>query len=443
MDNFMVKLFQRREATPAPISAIPATTDPKALGNQTLGGGSFEENIVYARSPQTALTVSAVHRAVELRMKTEMQFQPQYQRLNVAGGNFTQDNYGYGRHINYLLQVQPNPTTTASHFFEQLTYHRLMLGNGIAWIERDEWGDILHFWLCTSASYNHATGTYQLQYESETGPRFVNNVERDDVIHLPNTFKTPDGLWGIPTLKYALDTLSLVKTEQQQALESAAKGGRVKLLIGEQTQGSVSPIAAGRFDPQEAKKYAKEINRDIYSQDVVALQNLDKVQQISMSAQEMQMVELLNMGVDDVARFWGVPRPLLMADTNSHYTTPTAATMEFLSRTIQPAIVEIEQEFMRKILTEDDFGKRKFHMCEQPLLRLDPEAQAKVDAQRLATGSYTVNEIRKQYDMPAVKDGDIVYVLTNLAELGSAKLRDVAGGGRPTEEPKNEGDDEK
>jgi hypothetical protein len=43
-----------------------------------------------------------------------------------------------------------------------------------------------------------------------------------------------------------------------------------------------------------------------------------------------------------------------------------------------------------------------------------------------------VNELRKQYDMPAVKDGDIVYVITNLAELGSPKLRDVAGGGRPT-----------
>jgi hypothetical protein len=48
----------------------------------------------------------------------------------------------------------------------------------------------------------------------------------------------------------------------------------------------------------------------------------------------------------------------------------------------------------------------------------------------------TVNEMRAEEDMPSVNDGDIVYVLTNLAELGSAKLRDVAGWGRPTEEPK-------
>ena len=66
---------------------------------------------------------------------------------------------------------------------------------------------------------------------------------------------------------------------------------------------------------------------------------------------------------------------------------------------------------------------------------MDKKAQAEVDEKRLRTGTATVNELRKQYDMPAVKDGDIVYVLTNLAELGSAKLRDVAGGGRPTEQP--------
>ena len=35
----------------------------------------------------------------------------------------------------------------------------------------------------------------------------------------------------------------------------------------------------------------------------------------------------------------------------------------------------------------------------------------------------TVNEIRKQFDMPAVDGGDTIYLSTNLAELGSDKLR--------------------
>ena len=106
--------------------------------------------------------------------------------------------------------------------------------------------------------------------------------------------------------------------------------------------------------------------------------------------------------------------------------------MEYLQRTIAPDAVEIENECNRKLLSVYDFGRRRSHLCEQPLLRMDKKAQAEVDEKRLRTGTATVNELRKQYDMPAVKDGDIVYVITNLAELGSPKLRDVAGGGRPT-----------
>jgi phage portal protein BeeE len=139
-------------------------------------------------------------------------------------------------------------------------------------------------------------------------------------------------------------------------------------------------------------------------------------------------MEHMNMGLDDVARFFGTPRPLLMLDTNSHYTTYTNATLEYLQRTVQPDITEMEQEMNRKLLTREDFGSRRIHMCEQPLLRLDKEAQAKVDKMQLETGAATVNEIRQQYDRPAVEGGDIIYVSTNLAELGSPKL----SGAQPT-----------
>ena len=63
----------------------------------------------------------------------------------------------------------------------------------------------------------------------------------------------------------------------------------------------------------------------------------------------MQMIELLGMSHDDVA-FYATPRPLLMMDTNSHYTTYTNATMEYLSRTIAPDGAEMEAECFRKFL---------------------------------------------------------------------------------------------
>ena len=80
----------------------------------------------------------------------------------------------------------------------------------------------------------------------------------------------------------------------------------------------------------------------------------------------------------------------------------------------------------------DGYGVRDIHVCEKPLMTMDPTAKAKYYESMLRTGIMTVNEMRAEEDMPSVDQGNIVYVLTNLAELGSAKLRDVAGGGRPT-----------
>jgi HK97 family phage portal protein len=304
-----------------------------------------------------------------------------------------------------------------------------LLGNSFVYIERDEWDDPLNLWLAECGGYDEITGTYTLTYLGENGVRFKVNAPRRDVLHFANTFRYQNGFWGISTIKYAYDTLSLIKTESNQSLETAAKGGRVKLIIGEQPPASgYSPISQGLFDPKQMKQYAQEVNEEIYKQDVVSLRGLDKVQNISMSAQDMQLMESMNMGLDDVARFFGTPRPLLMLDTNSHYTTYTNATLEYLQRTVQPDITEMEQEMNRKLLTREDFGSRRIHMCEQPLLRLDKEAQAKVDKMQLETGAATVNEIRAQYDRPAVEGGDTIYVSTNLAELGSPKL----SGAQPT-----------
>jgi phage portal protein BeeE len=154
----------------------------------------------------------------------------------------------------------------------------------------------------------------------------------------------------------------------------------------------------------------------------------------------MQAIEQIGLTDDALARFLATPRPLLMLDTNSHYTSYQDATMEYLTRTIIPDGKEMEKEFFRKLIGMDGYGIRDIHVCEKPLMTMDPTAKAKYYESMLRTGIMTVNEMRREEDMPNVGDkGNIVYVLTNLAELGSAKLRDVAGGGRPTtQEPQQE-----
>ena len=332
---------QQREAVGTaaqPVPGIPSTTNPDAPENKgggKVGGGSFEERIVTARSPRVALTVSAVYRAVELRAKTIGQMQMQYQVRDREGGNFVldvtkprQNQVSFGTRLNYLLQVEPNPMMSAQSMWEQVTINRLMLGNGFVYIERDELGEPKYLWLAECGGYVMGTRKYTINYMSERGLVKNKIVDADDILHFPNTYRERNGFWGISTLRFAFDTLSLIKTEAQLALETAAKGGRVKGFISEEkpAQGQ-GTLAFGQFNKGATDDYAKEINEKVYQQDIVALRGLEKFQNVSLSAQDMQMIEILGMSQDDVARFFATPRPLLMMDTNSHYTTYTTALM--------------------------------------------------------------------------------------------------------------------
>ena len=411
--GFLTNIFgggvQKREG-----AATPSTASQKAE-TQT---GSFKEKVVRVDNPNQSLTVSAVYRAVELKAKTLGSMEMQYQRRDSAGGNFVAHMYGDGRTLNWLLQKQANPIMTGCELFQQMSIHRELLGNAFVYIERDEYGKPLHLWLALCGGYNPMTGTYTLTWNTDRGMVNRAEVPAADVIHWRNTYRHYDGYMGIPTHVYAIQTLSMIATQKALATETAAKGGRVKLLIGEEKG---TQLGLGLYNKNEMQKYADEIDDRIYVKDVTALRGLDKVIPISMTAQDMQMMDMLGISLDDCARYYATPRPLLMLDTNSHYNDYTNATMEYLQRTIAPLARELEDLFDTKFLTQYDFGQRRFHMCELPLLRMDLEKQAKVDQMHLQMG-WTVNEIRNQYDMPAIEKGDTPYVSTNLAELGSEKL---------------------
>lgn len=433
MEIFGTNIFgghKRESLTPQQQAkaGIPASTDPNHPTNQQQkqdGGGSFEERIVSARHPRVALTVSAVYRAVELRAKTIGQMQMQYQVRDRDGGNFVMDvtkprqnQVSFGTRLNYLLQVEPNPMMSAQSLWEQVTVNRLMLGNGFVYIERDELDEPKYLWLAECGGYNLGTNTYVITYMGDKGIVKNKIVPREDVLHFPNTYRERNGFWGLSTLRFAFDTLSLIKTEGRLALETAAKGGRIKGIISEkQPQQGVGTLAYGLLNQSEVGKTAQEMQRKFYSgEDIVSMHGLEQFQNLSLSAQDMQMIELLGMSHDDVARFYATPRPLLMMDTNSHYTTYTNATMEYLSRTIAPDGAEMEAECFRKLLNIYDFGQHRFHLCEQPLLRMDKETQAKIDSYHLQNG-WTFNEVRAEHDLPAVEGGDEPMGSANLMTL--------------------------
>lgn len=418
MDNFFVNMFRKREAPTPPTPGVPSSTMPSEPSK--VQGGDYAERIAYVRGPEQALVVGAVYRAVNLRADTMSVMPVQYQNRDFEKGNFYTDMRGLGKRMNYLLQEEPNPIMSASDMWKLVEINRLFFGNSFVYIERDEFGFPMHLWLVKTGGYNIATGTYSsIVYLTDHDYVTLVNVPREDVLHFPNTFRYGNYIWGIPTLQYAIETLSLNRTLRQQALETAAKGGRVKLIIGEEKPANAGgTLAYGLLNKNQMDEYAQELQKKMYSgHDILAIRGLDKIQNISMTSAEMQMFEQMGATNDDVARFFGVPRPLLMLDTNSHYNDYQNATMEFHTRTILPQKTGNEKEIARKLIGFRDYGVRRIHICEKPLLAMDPERQAKVDQMNLQTGAMTVNEIRAGHDMPTVENGDEPMASANLLTL--------------------------
>ena len=406
--------------------AAPEKTE--ATTTTDTSGGTYDENVETVSNQEKALRIATYYRCLNLRANTMAQLTVQYQRLNKEGGNFVQDNYGKAGELNYLLQREPNPLTTAFNLWRQVEIDTVARGNGFVYVERDDDGWPMRFWLARLAGYDPVNDTFMLVYRGIGGLKTV-TVSSRDVLHFPNTFLTEDGCLGVSTLFYARQMLTLSATLDKSALETAAKGGRMKLLIGEEKPASAAgTLAFGMFDKKQMEKYAQEIQSKLYGNDVVALRGLDKIQNISMSAQDMQLFDQRQFGVAEICRYLDVPRTLAMDGSNSSYKTPEADRLDFLMNCIQPKRRLVEDEINRKLLSRYDWQKRQIHLCELPLMMFDKKGQAEIDKMNLETGAMTVNEIRKQYDMPAVAEGDRVYISTNLAELGSDKLSGNGGG---------------
>ena len=426
MDNWF-RLFQRREVA-----------QPSKAEESQKSGGNWQSNVVHPFG-RGSLLIPTWNRCVSLLMQTMGQMVVQYQSKNRDGGNFIENTYGANGDLNYLLQRRPNPIMTASQMQEQIEFRKIYFGNAYVYIERRFGVDPIYMWLCTDATYDYMRNIYtSVQYSSDRGPIVRQNVPASDVLHFKNVYLSDDFYTGIPTLTYAFKALSIAATGDEQALQDMAKGGKMKLILSEdRPPSSLSTIAGGTFNKKEVNSYADEIQQRLLSNDVVALQNLDKVQVISQTAQQLQLLEQRGYSDEAICRLMGVPKIMAMIGDGGSYKMPEHATQEFLLRAIQPRIREHEDEYNSKLLDVDDFGKRRIHICEQALRRLDPKGQADIDKLRLEAGTATVNELRKQYDMPAVENGDEPMASANLLTLKALIEKNPnPQGGRPTTEPK-------
>jgi phage portal protein BeeE len=91
-----------------------------------------------------------------------------------------------------------------------------------------------------------------------------------------------------------------------------------------------------------------------------------------------------------------------------------ATQLAFLTDTLSPLIEKIEQEFEMKLFPDEDIDIR-FDISR--VLKADRSAIASYYSQMINMGAMTINEIRRDLNLPPVDCGDTTMLQSNLYPL--------------------------
>lgn len=340
---------------------------------------------------KSAMALAAVYRCVNVISESVAQ-------LPLVTYRRTDDGYKeiYFSHPAFdLLCEFPSPDMTRFVFLKTLVSSVLLQGNGYAYIDRDEFGNALSLQYIPSSSvsivYINVDGILRMRYQV-TG--FKNLVDPIDMIHVLNF--SYDGITGVSTLTHARNTLNISNSAEDFAKGFFNGGGNVHGILSFDTK-----LRDGQKD--EIKQAWADM---IANGGVGVLEANSHYQSISINPSDAQMLETREFNVIDICRFFGVSPVKAFDLSKSSYSTVEATQLAFLTDTLAPMLENIELEFKRKVFrpSERPYIEVKFNTSS--LLRADKSAQATWIKTQIEGGLLTINEARKELDLPKVKNGD-------------------------------------
>lgn len=347
---------------------------------------------------RNAMALAAVYRCVNVISDSVAQLPLETFRKDADGYKSL-----YVKHPCFeMLREFPSPDMTRFTFLKTLISSVLLKGNGYAYIDRDDYGNAL------SLQYIPATLVEIVYIQVDRVPRmryqvtgFKYLIEPIDMIHVLNF--SYDGVIGVSTLEHARNTIGMSTSSEEYAKEFFNGGGNVRGVLSFD-----SKLRDGQ--KEEIKKSWAEM---ISNGGVGVLEGNSRYQAISISPADAQMIATREYNTIDICRFFGVSPVKAFDLSKSSYSTVEATQLAFLTDTLAPLLENIELEFKRKIFrpSERPYVELKFNT--DSLLRADKAAQATWIKTKIEGGLSTINEARRDLDLPKVNNGD--YTLVNNA----------------------------
>lgn len=303
-------------------------------------------------------------------------------------------------HSHKLIRVKPNPWQTPMEFKSQMQLLLETEGNAYARIIRSGTRPIHLIPFEKGRVQAKLGGNYRMQYTCTTENGNQLTLDQEEILHIREI--SFDGVLGLSKRQLSEEVFDLAASAQRAAgnvfKTGVMAGGAIEV------QNALSDQAFERMKQSLNDEYSGAENIAKW----MVLEEGAKANKFSSTAKDGQQIENRNHQIEEVARLYGVPRPLLMMDDTSWGSGIEQLAIFFVQFTMSPRFVCWEQALARSLLTDRERESLYFKTNERALLRGTLKDQAEYFAKALGSGGHqpwhTANEIRDLAEYPADPD---------------------------------------
>lgn len=332
-----------------------ALTDPNSWLMNTTGG--YLTNAGTRVNERNALGISAVYSCVRIIAWTIASLPIHvYRRLDPRGKEKASEHPIYK-----LLHDAPNSEQTAFEFKSLMSAHQLLWGAGVAEIERDSAGKAVALWPIPTycVTPRRTPGLNLLVYEVNAGGTVYKPGQKLDG---RSEFLWPDQILIFPALTSGRDEWMSPITTHRETLGYAMalkEFGSKTFGQGVNPAGIVSVEAPlGEIAEKNLIKQLEGYAGLARSNRLMYLNAGVKFERVGLPLQDAQFIENERYSVAEIARIFHVPLFLLNETEKS---TSWGSGLEeinhsFVSYTLNPYLVQMEQEYTRKLFGSYEEG---------------------------------------------------------------------------------------
>jgi HK97 family phage portal protein len=151
-----------------------------------------------------------------------------------------------------------------------------------------------------------------------------------------------------------------------------------------------------------------------------------KIEELGIPPDDSQFLESRQFQIPEIARWFNLPPHKLKDLTKSSFSNIESEQISFVTDSILPWLVRLEQNYQMQLLTVSDksfsgYGRLYFKHSVDGLMRGDSASRAAFYRAMTNIGAFSINEVRELEDKDPIDGGDEHFVPLNMVPLSMVK----------------------